>query len=279
MYNLIYANWKRIWKNRAFQVCGAAVAGLALFQILMSYQDYVRYGGEPYFDYAFFSISAVAIFPLAIFTSLYIGTEYTDGTLRNKVAVGHGRSAIYIANLITSIFAGWVFLVIWSVAYLVPGMILMESANPLSVYLCAFGGMFCELSVFAAIFTGISMVLGKMANSSIACILMTLFILAWGTVIQSTLDQEEFYAPSYNVSEDGEIEYTGELVPNPNYLPEGSTKRAVYELLLDLTPGGQVMQLCAINVDHINQMMLYDLGWFAAVTGSGILMFRRKMLK
>ena len=41
MCNLISANMKRIWKTRAFQVSAVIVAGLALFQILMNYRDYV----------------------------------------------------------------------------------------------------------------------------------------------------------------------------------------------------------------------------------------------
>ena len=136
MCNLISANMKRIWKTRTFQVSAVIVAGLALFQILMNYRDYAVYEGTPYFDNALFAIAAVAVFPLAAFTSLYIGTEYSDGTLRNKIVVGHGRVAIYISNLITMLSVGWLFLLIWSVAYLVPGVKLMESANPPAVYLC-----------------------------------------------------------------------------------------------------------------------------------------------
>lgn len=36
----------------------------------------------------------------AIFTSLFIGSEYSDGTIRNKLVVGHSRMRIYLANLI-----------------------------------------------------------------------------------------------------------------------------------------------------------------------------------
>lgn len=222
MCNLIHANMKRIWKTRVFQISAIIVAGLALFQVLMNYRDYVVCGGTPYFDNALFAIAAVAVFPLAAFVSLYIGTEYSDGTLRNKIVVGQGRTAI---------------------------------------------------------FTWISMVLGKKAGSSVVCILLTVLVIVSGVVIQSTLDQDEFYSPEYTVTESGEIEYTGELEPNPNYLPEGSTKRAVYEFLLDFTPGGQVMQLSAIRIDRIGYMMLYDVGWFVVMTGAGILMFRRKSLK
>ena len=249
MCNLIHANMKRIWKTRVFQISAIIVAGLALFQVLMNYRDYVVCGGTPYFDNALFAIAAVAVFPLAAFVSLYIGTEYSDGTLRNKIVVGQGRMAIYLANLITSMIAGWLFLI------------------------------FFMLAVFSAIFTWISMVLGKKAGSSVVCIILTVLVLVSGVVIQSTLDQDEFYSPEYTVTESGEIEYSGELEPNPNYLPEGSTKRAVYEFLLDFTPGGQVMQLSAIRIDRIGYMMLYDVGWFVVMTGAGILVFRRKSLK
>ena len=147
------------------------------------------------------------------------------------------------------------------------------------VFVFIYAGIICELAVFSAIFTWISMVLGKKAGSAIACIMLTLLFLVSGTVIQSTLDQEEYYSPAYHVTESGEIEYDGELEPNPNYLPEGSRERAFYEFLLDFTPGGQIMQLSAIRLDNISHMMFYDIGWFVVMTGAGILMFRRKSLK
>ena len=279
MCNLIHANMKRIWKTRVFQISAIIVAGLALFQVLMNYRDYVVCGGTPYFDNALFAIAAVAVFPLAAFVSLYIGTEYSDGTLRNKIVVGQGRTAIYLANLITSMIAGWLFLLIWSVAYLVPGIILMENGNPLFVYCLVYAGIFFMLAVFSAIFTWISMVLGKKAGSSVVCILLTVLVLVSGVVIQSTLDQDEFYSPEYTVTESGEIEYSGELEPNPNYLPEGSTKRAVYEFLLDFTPGGQVIQIGEMGAKKPVMLAVYDGLILLLVTGFGLVLFRREDLK
>lgn len=45
-------------------------------------------------------------------------------------------------------------------------------------------------------------------------------------VIDSLLEAPEYYSPEYTISETGEVSYTGELEPNPDYIPEGSPKRA-----------------------------------------------------
>ena len=39
----------------------------------------------------------------------------------------------------------------------------------------------------------------------------------------------------------GGVSYSGEMEPNPNYIPEGSPKRAFYNFLMDFMPGGQAL--------------------------------------
>ena len=41
----------------------------------------------------------------AIFCSLFLGVEYGDGTMRNKIIAGHKRTDIYLSNLITNLSA------------------------------------------------------------------------------------------------------------------------------------------------------------------------------
>ena len=36
---------------------------------------------------------------LAVFCSLFIGTEHNDGTIRNKIIVGHEKSKLFIYQI------------------------------------------------------------------------------------------------------------------------------------------------------------------------------------
>lgn len=42
---------------------------------------------------------------VSLLTALFIGTDYSDGTMRNKLIAGHVRRKIYVANLISNVQA------------------------------------------------------------------------------------------------------------------------------------------------------------------------------
>ncbi|MGM9589372.1 MAG: ABC transporter permease subunit [Faecousia sp.] len=279
MTNLLLPNLKRLLKNRAFQIAAALVAVIGLFEIFMTYRASIIEMDTPYFDGGLFSFAALGVFALAAVVPLFVGSEYSDGTIRNKVVVGHHRAAVYLSMLITSVIAGWLLITVWTAAYLIPGVILMEHANPLWVYLCLYLAMFLELAVFSAIFALLTMTLGNKASSAVVCILCALLLVMQGIVVKSMLDEPEFYGPEIILSDSGEVSYAGEMEPNPNYIPEGSPKRAVYNFLMDFTPGGQALQISGQVTDNLSKMCFYDIGWLVVLTGAGVLIFRRKDLK
>lgn len=279
MCNLLMTNLKRLVKTRAFQLAAAVVAVIGLFEILMMYRDSIIEMDAPYFDGGLFSFAALGVFALAAVVPLFVGSEYSDGTIRNKLVVGHLRGAVYLSMLFTSLFAGTLLILVWTAAYLIPGVILMEHANPLWVYLCLYLAMFLELAVFSAIFTLLTMTLGNKAGSAVVCILCALLLVMQGIIVKSMLEEPEFYGPEIIVSDSGEVSYSGEMEPNPNYIPEGSPKRAFYNFLMDFTPGGQALQISAQAIDNLSKMCFYDIGWLVVLTVAGVLVFRRKDLK
>lgn len=279
MTNLIISGFKRLLKNRAFQITAAVVAAIGLFEIFMMYREAVIEMETAYFDSGLFAFAGLGMFAIAAVVSLFVGSEYSDGTIRNKVVVGHHRGAVYLSMLITSVIAETLLILVWTAAYLILGAILMEHANPLRVYLVLYLAMFLELAVFSAIFTLLTMTMGNKAGSAVVCILCALLLFMQAVVVESLLEEPEFYGPEIIISDDGGMSYSGEMERNPNYIPEGSPKRAFYNFLMDFMPGGQALQISEHTVDNLVQMCLYDIGWLVILTGAGVLIFRRKDLK
>lgn len=83
-------------------------------------------------------------------------------------------------------------------------------------------------------------------------------------VVNSLLEEPEFYSPGIIISGDGTMTTVGEPEPNPNYILEGSPKRAFYYFLMDFMPGGQALQIAEHAVDNLVKICLYDMGWLAS---------------
>ena len=279
MTNLLAPNLKRLLKNRAFQIAAAVVAAIGLFEIIMMYRESVIEMETAYFDSGLFSFAAMGVLALSAVVPLFVGCEYSDGTIRNKVVVGHRRASVYLSMLTTSLIAEALLILAWTAAYLIPGVILMEHANPLWVYLVLYLAMFLELAVFSAIFTLLTMTVGNKAGSAVVCILCALLLLMQAIVVESLLEEPEFYSPGVIISDDGTMTMEGEPEPNPNYIPEGSPKRAFYNFLMDFMPGGQALQIAGHTIDNLSKICLYDIGWLVVLTGAGVLIFRQKDLK
>ncbi len=93
MRKLLSANFSRLFKTKAFWL-GMGAMVLAFFII------HRPHSSPLYFEKTFFQYTLLIGFFVAIFTALFIGTDYHDGTIRNKIILGHPRQALYISNLI-----------------------------------------------------------------------------------------------------------------------------------------------------------------------------------
>ena len=101
MSRLLSADFAKVKKSRFFWLC---IIGMAVFGLYMKIMEYIS--TQQYFSrspalHSMLSIYAMVIgFLTAAFVSLFVGTEYSDGTIRNKLIIGHSRAAIYFSNLI-----------------------------------------------------------------------------------------------------------------------------------------------------------------------------------
>lgn len=116
MIRLLDAGFTRLKKSKVFLLICLFSIGFALFMLGVSYKDMKQY--QEVIDVAqlLLNYSTMIGVVIAIFTSLFLGVEYSEGAIRNKISMGHKRTAIYLSNLIltsiTSVFAYLLFMLV-----------------------------------------------------------------------------------------------------------------------------------------------------------------------
>ena len=103
MTKLLHAEFSRLWKNKIFWLALLVMVGVPLYAVGVRYHDLQvapEYAWETADGLWFIGGIYLAVV-LSVFISLFIGTDINDGTIRNKLTVGHTRNEIYLSNLIT----------------------------------------------------------------------------------------------------------------------------------------------------------------------------------
>ena len=80
MSRLLSADFARLFKNKYFWICSIFIAGFGVFMQVMNYVSCVSNNTVPHPDTIFFSFSLLTGILLSAFISLFIGTDYSDGT-------------------------------------------------------------------------------------------------------------------------------------------------------------------------------------------------------
>ena len=274
MRNLLYAGFSRLWRSASFWVTVGVMLAISIFELAVSYQPRLQ-GAEGILDNRYMIFALLSGVVLSAFCSLFIGAEYSDGAMRNKIAVGHSRAAVYISNLTVCAAAG----VLACLGYILPmmtvgvfllGPFTMSVQSLLWFTLCAF----IMTASMCAVFTMIAMLNQNKAVVAIICIFLAYFLLFLGIYLNSRLT-EQAVIPAREYIENGQI-MVREAMPNPSYVQ--GAKRRIFELLYDF-PGCQAVQLLATSEACPVRLPLVSLFAFAVSTGVGLAFFRRKDLK
>lgn len=276
MSKLLSAGFARLWKNTLFRI--EIIVMLLFYAAVMiaNYQSARDYGISYDLD-GFFPGSFMIIgFFTAAFAAMFLGTEYSDGTIRNKLVMGHGRAAIYLSGLIVC-FVSSVLVCLSSIVLICTMGIPMFGplTKPLVNTLAMIGTGFLIVAAYSAVFTFIAMLISNKPITALASIFTCLILYFGSMTIGMKLDEPEINS-GYEWIENGEL-VSSLPHPNPYYLR--GAKRAAYEFLYDFLPAGQGFQLAKENAEPKVQFPLYSLLISVSVTTGGILAFRRKDLK
>lgn len=110
MWNLIRANLIRLFRNMVFiGGLGIAFGCTMIFEIMKPMEFMVSMSENRIMIF----VSAAIVLFFSFFTPLFVGTEYADGVIRNKMIAGHSQLTIYLADYITMIFAMLMMMGFW----------------------------------------------------------------------------------------------------------------------------------------------------------------------
>lgn len=288
MSRLISAGFSRLFNSLCFKVYiifAVLYSALNIFSryseinTIKLYHDTSMSGQTYTVDTVAFDCAMTMVFATAVFIGMFIGREYSDGTVRNKLTVGHSRGSLYLSNFIICAAANVMGIFAALAVTLGIGIPLIGTALTVSEILCFIATTLSASLAVTAVFTFFSMLISS-KSVQVAVLILGSFIMLLVTIyINESLSAPEYY-PDYVITTtiDGEtVVEEGNQIKNPFYLT--GDKRKVYEFFDEFLP---VSQLCltANGVSRdLTKCVIYDIIILIAVTEAGVLLFCKKDIK
>lgn len=286
MYKLLNAGFSRLMKNKIFWgiVIITIIIALGLVLNRISSSGFFENEIEPVLTNYILFIG----FFIAIFTSLFVGTEYSDGAIRNKIVVGHTRKNIYLSNLIISITVGLFIEFVYLMLVMIIGIPTLGGLQiPIDKFLFILLDMILIIIAYSSIFNFITLMCSDITIATVACILAFIGMFVVSYLVISPIANDKKYYENYVTNENGEIIKTEKNL-NPNYV--GDFAKQVYKNILYIIPSGQALQIQSeisrndfedirMTDTDIKLAGLYSLGLIIVINGIGIYFFKRKDLK
>lgn len=268
MRNLLSANLRRMVRSRAFLI--AVLAELAYIALaVLSCWDHCG-AGEPvtlefiltagYLLLSYIPLSTLIAAPVL---SLYLGADYANGTLRGKLIVGHTRTEVYLADLLTCVITAagldMLYLVLTTAFCAKPvldvsGVLLRSAPGRMLAWTAV---LLLARMAWASVAKLVAVLLGNQTAAAIA----VLFLLLAAAVVSTTGLSEVSY-----------------LTLHPDAV-DGGRRMAIWQFVLDFLPTGQYYRVSVLDTPNLWRMPLLSLGVIAASTGAGLAFFRRRDLK
>lgn len=273
MRNLLQANLRRMVRSRAFLIAVLAELAYTALVVLVCWDHYATGRGKYTLEailtagYSLMGYLPIPTLIVAPLLSVYLGADYSDNTLRNKLIVGHTRTEVYLADLLSCMLAA----VALDVLYLIlAGALCVYPVLGMSGVLLrvSFGQMLAWIAVallartaYAALVKLLVTALGNRTAASIAALLL---------VVGATL----LCASAFS-----EIAYIERGLAGAYPVENGEVRLAFWHTLVDILPTGQYIQVSRLDTPNLWRMPLLSLGVAAVSTGIGTALFRRKDLK
>ena len=270
MSKILSAEITRMLKNKIFFIVSVLITICEVYFVQIGAR--IPDSDERFLDRYYFYIAPMTGLFFAAFISLFLGLEYSDHTIRNKLIVGYTRKQIYLTYYITCLAGVFLMEICWFIAGLTAIPLLGFLISDAKTLLFYFLVIFLFTAELTAMFVSISMMMSNKANSAVIQIILVLMLLLISAMIYNILCEPEMITES------------GKATANPRYI--SGTMRDVCGWLLNISPFGQAILITHFTspdaenipfspllqiVSSIVMTVLFLLG--------GMMLFRKKDLK
>lgn len=275
MSKLLSAGFARLWKSRLFYLEIIISCGLAAIAGCTQFREVRNWGATIPLEHAFYNCTPFILFFVPTFIALFTGSEYSDGTIRNKLIVGHTRFDVYLSEFtVNSAAMLIVYLAQLVVAFALGVPMFGFFTVPISMILLQFMDGALMVIALSALFTMLALLISSKSGSTAICLILVFAFFMVGMILQAKLSEPEIYESVLGLNADGGL-IMGDPKPNPNYV--SGVWRQVYQFIFDFIPMGQAIHVADLTFAWYYS--LYSLALIAITTVPGLLLFRRKDIK
>lgn len=262
MISLLSAGFARLFRSLSFRIGCAVMMLLPVTSVLLTYADKSN-PREP-LDGVYNAGVAVIWFIIAIFVSLFIGRDYDEKTLNNKIIAGHSRISIYLADLIVTLTGA----VIMQAAAIIAGSaaaipLFGMFTEPFSTVIVTQAVILCGMAVYTALVLFISTLITSKSHAQAAAMFIVLAMFISGNAVFDNVQKLRDQAVQQNI-------------PYTELVPENSVKDILYYAL----PASQADVVIRGGMpEKAGEMIGIDIAAAILFTAAGMFMFRRKNIK
>ena len=277
MRKLITANFHRFSKDR-FSWCVLGIVVILslgnVFNSVGSFETMAASGYAVSLDEYYFNQAPLIGAFLALLISMFLGTEFSEGTIRNKLCIGHKRNEIFLSNFISCALASIALTAVW----LLISALLFGLIGPLEMSISEFVGCILVAMGFAVSFAALYTVIGSLSSNKAMTIIYTFAVFIVFAIAASGL-YDRLCEPEMN---EGMMLVGTQLVemePTPNPLYLSGAIRTVCEVALELLPTGQALLLSDVAIEYPARAIALSVVFITVTLLAGSVLFRRKDIK
>lgn len=275
MRKLLAASFSRLWKEKLFWLVFAFMSIGTVGYGWIGVNEVTR--AEMYVEDMIFCMLPLSSFVFALFISMRLGTEFEEHTIRNKLIVGYSRTQVYFAEYITCMVASVILLGVMLLCSALFGLFLsLEFLSAWKEIAFLLFGCVLMASVFSAMFVGISMNISSKAAALVASVIFLFAIMLLASFCINALEEPPMAHTNVIISVEDGVQF-GDLVENPAYVY--GTQRVIYELIADILPTGQAIQMNNLEFERSVRWPAFSLIMLIIATVAGYFPFRKRDIR